>query len=84
MVPLATIVKAIHNKVARYQSGCSVLPVHRGLGLWFRISGLEFFGNNGLGASWDPTGRYSTMEPSVSTFRGSLKLSEVGLTVKKG
>ena len=36
------------------------------------------------GASWDPTGRYSTMEPSVSTFRGSLKLSEVGLTVKKG
>ena len=36
------------------------------------------------GASWDPTGRYSTMEPSVSTFRGSLKLSEVGSTVKKG
>ena len=36
------------------------------------------------GASWDPTGRYSTMEPSGSTFRGPLKLSEVGLTVKKG
>ena len=36
------------------------------------------------GASWDPTGRYSTMEPSVSTFRGSLKLSEVGLAAKKG
>ena len=37
-----------------------------------------------LGASWDPTGRYSTMEPSVSTFKGLLKLSEVGLAVKKG
>ena len=36
------------------------------------------------GASWDPTGRYSTMEPSGSTFRGPWKLSEVGLTVKKG
>ena len=24
------------------------------------------------GASWDPTGRYSTMEPLVGTFRGSL------------
>ena len=23
-------------------------------------------------ASWDPTGRYSTLEPSVGTFRGSL------------
>ena len=36
------------------------------------------------GASWDPTGRYSTMEPSVSTFIGLLQLSEVGLAVKKG
>ena len=36
------------------------------------------------GASWDPTGRYSTMEPSGSTFRGPRKLSEVSLTVKKG
>ena len=34
--------------------------------------------------SWDPTGRYSTMEPSVSTFIGLLQLSEVGLAVKKG
>ena len=36
------------------------------------------------GASWDPTGRYSTMEPSVGTFIGLLQLSEVGLAVKKG
>ena len=36
------------------------------------------------GASWDPTERYSTMEPSGSTFRGPLKLSKVGLVVRKG
>ena len=36
------------------------------------------------GASWDPTGRYSSMEPSGGTSRGPLLLSEVGLMVKKG
>ena len=33
---------------------------------------MSCLANNGLGASWDPTGRYSTIEPSGSTFRGPL------------
>ena len=36
------------------------------LGFW----GWNFLPKMVWGASWDPTGRYSTMEPSVSTFRG--------------
>ena len=37
------------------------------------FQGLKFFlAIMVWGASWDPTGRYSTMEPSVSTFNGSL------------
>ena len=50
------------------------------LGIW---GSKIFFTNNGLGASLDPNGRYSTMEPSGITFRGSQQLSEVGLVVKK-
>ena len=70
---------------------CDIFPLgplktmHWGLGVWFRSLGLEFFLPIMVwGASWDPTGRYSTMEPSVSTFGGSLQLSEVDLVVKNG
>ena len=48
------------------------------------FQGWNFFAVMVWGASWDPTGRYSIMEPSVSTFIGLLQLSEVGLAVKKG
>ena len=51
------------------------------LGFW----GLKFFFLPIMvwGASLDPTVRYSTMEPSGISFRGSQQLSEVGLVVKK-
>ena len=57
--------------------------MHRGLGLRSRNLGLIFLPTIVVGASFDPFDKYSIMEPSGITFRGLLKLSVVGLVVKK-
>ena len=75
MVPLATIVKAIHNKVAIGINLAAPFSLcTEGWDCGLGSQGLNFFGNNGLGASWDPTGRYSFYHGTLSEhFQGVVK-----------